>query len=68
VYVSGYEFNGTLYQAKYWKNGVATTLGSGNNNAYAASIFVSGSDVYVAGKNLDNGEIKLVNGQCLCSV
>jgi hypothetical protein len=35
--------------AKVWKNGVATSLTDGTYNAWASSVFVSGSDVYVAG-------------------
>ena len=35
--------------AKVWKNGVETSLTDGTYNARASSVFVSGSDVYVAG-------------------
>jgi len=45
VYVAGREGN----VAKYWKNGVGTNLTNGVNDARAYSIFVSGSDVHVAG-------------------
>ena len=44
VYVAGYE-NGA---PKMWKNGVSTWV-DGNTNGAASSIFVSGTDVYVAG-------------------
>ncbi len=40
VYVAGREGN----VAKYWKNGVATSLTDGVNLATAKSIFVSGQD------------------------
>lgn len=45
VYVAGYEKG----VAKYWKNGVGTSLAAtASYSAEAKSIFVSGSDVYVA--------------------
>jgi hypothetical protein len=37
------------YYATVWKNGVAQKLTDGTNNAGALSVFVFGSDVYVAG-------------------
>jgi hypothetical protein len=49
VYVAGYEKNGTKDVAKVWKNGVATSLANGSNDAQANSVFVSGTDVYAAG-------------------
>jgi hypothetical protein len=48
TYVAGYEFNGTKNVAKIWNNGVATNLTSGTNDAYADSVFVFGTDVYVS--------------------
>lgn len=45
VYVAGTEGN----VAKYWNNGIATSLSDGTNLTLATSIFVKGSDVYVAG-------------------
>jgi len=45
VYVAGSEGG----VAKYWKNGVATSLTNGVNSASASSIFVSGHDVHVVG-------------------
>ena len=35
--------------ATVWKNGVAQYLTDGTNNAWAGSVYVSGSDVFVAG-------------------
>ena len=35
--------------AKIWKNGVPTALTNGANDARAYSVFVFGTDVYVAG-------------------
>ncbi len=56
VYVVGNEFfsNGVNYHwsAMLWKNGIPTTLAqtvTGGGYAEASSVFVSGSDVYVAG-------------------
>ena len=45
VYVAGSIGN----TAVVWKNGVATNLTNGTNPARANSVFVSGTDVYVAG-------------------
>jgi CTP:molybdopterin cytidylyltransferase MocA len=51
IYAVGYEFTGSFANsiAKAWKNGVATSLTNGSNQAYASSVFVLGSDVYIAG-------------------
>ena len=40
---------GNTYVPKIWKNGQGTFLTSGTNDGEAFSVFVSGSDVYVAG-------------------
>ena len=49
VYVVGeYLRDGTWFGA-FWKNGVAQNLTDGTRNAIARSVYVSGSDVYVAG-------------------
>jgi hypothetical protein len=51
--VAGYEKNTTGHNvAKYWKNGTEVDLNSNSQDAFANSIFVSGSDVYVAGRML----------------
>jgi len=51
VYVAGYEVNGSnLDIAKYWKNGTPVILGAGTYGSWATSIYVSGSDVYVSGR------------------
>jgi hypothetical protein len=50
VYVAGYELNAAGNDvAMVWKNGVGLALTNGNFGAYATSVTVSGSDVYVAG-------------------
>jgi hypothetical protein len=41
VYVAGDEYSGTKSVAKFWKNGVATSLTNGSNDAFAYSIFVN---------------------------
>jgi hypothetical protein len=50
VLVAGYSGTlGTNHVAKYWMDGQETALTNGTYDAYANSIFVSGSNVYVAG-------------------
>ena len=50
VYVAGAEYNGVTNVAKYWKNGIAVNLTYASKNVEPYSIYVSGNDVYVAGK------------------
>jgi hypothetical protein len=52
VYVAGFEHNGSRMVAKYWKNGTAVELPSGNNDGYAYDIYVYNGDVYVAGEEI----------------
>jgi hypothetical protein len=40
VYVAGYEGPGAIAKATVWKNGIATNLTNGTNNAYATGVFV----------------------------
>ena len=51
VYVAGIEYTneGSVLVPTLWENGTQQSLGSGSSNTYAGSVFVSGSDVYVAG-------------------
>ena len=60
AYVAGMDWNGKSYQdasgntykksvAKYWKNSQPVILTDGTEDAFANSIAVSGTDVYVAG-------------------
>ncbi|MEJ7675202.1 MAG: hypothetical protein WKF59_21480 [Chitinophagaceae bacterium] len=44
---------GSKYVAKVWKNGVATSLTNGSADEFASSVYVSGTDVYVAGYESD---------------
>jgi predicted ribosome-associated RNA-binding protein Tma20 len=66
VYVAGVEIsNDGVPVATYWKNGQAVTLDGGSA---ATSIFVSGSDVYVAGIKIADDVINPVywkNGQAI---
>jgi hypothetical protein len=56
VYVAGLMTNGSGAQmATVWKNGVATQLGT--NNSWATSIYVNGSDLYVAGFDGTNAAV-----------
>jgi len=59
VYVVGNGTNGSRGEiAEYWNNGTLTVLGAGVYPSAASSIFVSGTDVYVAGieGNGNNGD------------
>src|SRR6266487_2211603 len=50
VYISGGEYNGNQYVAKYWKNGIPVILSDGSTETYTEGIAVSGNDLYVAGQ------------------
>ena len=51
VFVAGYESNGINNVAKCWINNQEVTLSDGKNDAEANSIFETGNDAYIAGKD-----------------
>ncbi len=62
VYVAGSEDDGkqvlnfagdNVEVAKYWKNGTPVALGDGTLNTSANAIFISGTDIYVAGSTFE---------------
>jgi len=68
VYIAGQEIVAGKGIAKYWKNGVAVTLGDGVRHSRANGIAVKGTDVYVCGEiqgstNLSDYATLWKNGQ-----
>ena len=59
VYAVGYESNGTVTVAKYWKDNVAVNLTDGTRNAQASGIYISGSDVYISGFEMNASGIQV---------
>jgi len=57
VYIAGTDMSGPKAIAKYWKNGVAVTLGDGVRHSKANSIAIKGTDVYVAGDVIGAADI-----------
>ena len=62
VYVAGYEDKEKGSVAMLWKNGEATDLNDDRYRTTAYSVFVSGSDVYVAGYDwrMDNRTVAIL--------
>ena len=59
IYTCGYEYNGAgKTVAKYWKNGTATNLTNGAQNAFALKIAVVNNDIYVAGYEYDGNMLQ----------
>jgi len=50
VYVAGYEINGSVYTATYWKNGQATPLIEATRDTWVESIAVVDSRIYATGR------------------
>jgi hypothetical protein len=48
VYMAGAKM-GTIYQAMYWKDGIAKVLSDGEHDAIATSMVISGNDLYIGG-------------------
>lgn len=49
IYIAGREVASGKGTAKYWKNGVAVTLGDGIRNSYATGLAIKGTDIYACG-------------------
>ena len=62
VYVSAVHDDGAHYRAKYYKNGIATVLGTSETGIFANSITVVGSDIYVGGGHFPDGAWYWKNG------
>src|SRR6188768_1789387 len=67
VYVAGYDYRGDYRVATYWKNGQPIILTDGTKEAWATSISVVGSDVYVVGYEFNSFYIPMYwkNGQAI---
>jgi hypothetical protein len=50
IYLSGWEYNGTIGIAKYWKNGIPVTIGDGIRSSRANAIAIKNNVIYVAGE------------------
>lgn len=55
VYVCGFEYNGSFYDAKYWKNGDEIILSNGSSAA-STDIEVHGGSVFVSGYQEIDGQ------------
>lgn len=55
VYLCGWEYNGSLGIAKYWKNGVPVTLGDGIQSSRATAIAIKNNIVYIVGDVIKSG-------------
>ena len=57
VYLCGWEFNGSIGIAKFWKNGVPVTLGDGIQSSRANGIAIKNNIVYIVGDVIKSGTV-----------
>ncbi|MBP6588521.1 MAG: hypothetical protein KA229_00360 [Chitinophagaceae bacterium] len=50
IYLCGWEYNGTVGIAKYWKNGIPVTISDGIRTARANAIAIKNNVIYIAGE------------------
>jgi hypothetical protein len=59
VYLSGWEHDDTgKFTAKFWKNGIATTLSNSTQNSFGSSIVVEGASVSVLFSEINSSTLR----------